>query len=80
MPMTTLTLPGGRQLDVHDDAPEAEGRPVVVWHHGSPQTGALLAPLVVAARARGVAAGLLRAGRVRRLDGAARAGRRLGGR
>ena len=48
-----VELPDGRRLRVHDSggAPDA---PVVLWHHGSPQTGALLAPLVAAAAARGL--------------------------
>jgi len=38
---------------VHDTG-GPEDALTVVWHHGSPQTGALLAPLVDAARARGI--------------------------
>ena len=34
--------------------PESPGAPVLLWHHGSPQTGALLDPLVEAAAARGI--------------------------
>jgi pimeloyl-ACP methyl ester carboxylesterase len=45
-----LSLPDGRRLDVYDTGP-APG-PTVLWHHGSPQTGALLDPLVAATRAR----------------------------
>ncbi|HWK91653.1 MAG TPA: alpha/beta hydrolase [Luteimicrobium sp.] len=44
-----------RVLSVHDTGVvgEASG-PVLVWHHGSPATGALLAPVVEAASAHGV--------------------------
>ncbi|NOV98660.1 alpha/beta fold hydrolase [Isoptericola halotolerans] len=52
----TIDLPDGRPLVVHDSAPGAQERsvPVVVWHHGSPQSGALLAPVLAAAEARGL--------------------------
>jgi pimeloyl-ACP methyl ester carboxylesterase len=47
-----LRLTDGRVLHVHDTG---EPKPLtVVWHHGSPQTGALLDPLVTAAAARGI--------------------------
>ncbi|MGW4490252.1 alpha/beta fold hydrolase [Amycolatopsis sp. NPDC004368] len=47
-----LAFTGGRVLRVHDS-----GRGdalTVVWHHGTPQTGALLAPVLAAADARGI--------------------------
>jgi pimeloyl-ACP methyl ester carboxylesterase len=44
----------GRVLKVHDGSPRDHSGPVILWHHGSPQTGALLDPLLVAAEARGV--------------------------
>jgi pimeloyl-ACP methyl ester carboxylesterase len=53
-----LTLTDGRRLVVHD-----AGRPgafdgadplTLIWHHGSPQTGALLEPIVAAAAARNI--------------------------
>jgi pimeloyl-ACP methyl ester carboxylesterase len=45
----------GRVLVVHDGGASAGGaRLTVVWHHGSPQTGALLDPLVEAATARAI--------------------------
>lgn len=49
----TLTLPDGRVLRAHasDAPPDA---PVVVWHHGTPQSGALLEPVLAAARPRGL--------------------------
>jgi pimeloyl-ACP methyl ester carboxylesterase len=46
-----LTLADGRVLAVHDSG---GGAPALVWQHGSPQSGALLDPLVAAAGARGV--------------------------
>lgn len=50
-----LRLEDGRVLRVHDSA---DGSPAaamtVLWHHGSPQTGAPLAPLLVAAAERGI--------------------------
>ncbi|MFE5336289.1 alpha/beta fold hydrolase [Isoptericola sp. NPDC056573] len=49
-----LDLPDGRRLVVHDDGPPAAD--AVVWHHGSPQSGELLPPVVAAARARGLRA------------------------
>ncbi len=49
-----IRLPGGRVLVVHDTGPREAGVPVVVWHHGSPQSGALLPPVVDAANARGM--------------------------
>jgi pimeloyl-ACP methyl ester carboxylesterase len=45
----------GRVLVVHDSGGAAsDDRPTIVWHHGSPQTGALLDPLLDAAAARGI--------------------------
>jgi pimeloyl-ACP methyl ester carboxylesterase len=41
----------GRTLVAHDAGGDG---PALVWHHGSPQTGALLDPLVAAASARGM--------------------------
>lgn len=47
-----LTLADGRSLRVHDaGSPE---RFAVIWHHGSPQTGAPLEPLISAAAERGI--------------------------
>ncbi|MFJ2033572.1 alpha/beta fold hydrolase [Streptosporangium sp. NPDC087985] len=50
-----VRLTDGRLVRVHDtgggDAPDAL---TLLWHHGSPQTGALLEPLVSAAGARGI--------------------------
>jgi len=43
-----LDLPDGRRLVAYDDGPP--GAATVVWHHASPASGALLAPVVDAAR------------------------------
>jgi pimeloyl-ACP methyl ester carboxylesterase len=51
--MRTIALRDGRTLTAHDTG-EAEARLTLLWHHGSPQTGALLSPLVAAAGARGI--------------------------
>ncbi|GAA3879061.1 alpha/beta hydrolase [Leifsonia kafniensis] len=64
-----VTLQDGRTLRVHDsgagagagpgpgagagDGPGPDGL-TVLWHHGSPQTGALLEPLLAAAAVRGI--------------------------
>ena len=49
---SAVTLADGRILVVHDTGGgEALS---VLWHHGSPQTGALLEPLVRAARQRDI--------------------------
>jgi len=48
-----LELPDGRRIVVHDaPCPDGPDALTVVWHHGSPQTGALLDPLLEAAAAR----------------------------
>ncbi|HWV77829.1 MAG TPA: alpha/beta fold hydrolase [Isoptericola sp.] len=52
MPRHEIDLPDGRRLVVHDDGPPSAD--AVVWHHGSPQSGELLRPVVDAARARGL--------------------------
>ena len=52
MPRHEIDLPDGRRLVVHDDGPPSAD--AVVWHHGSPQSGELLPPVVGAARARGL--------------------------
>jgi pimeloyl-ACP methyl ester carboxylesterase len=53
--MHDLQLPDGRRLVVHDSGDGGRSdRLILVWHHGSPQTGALLDPLVVAAAARDI--------------------------
>lgn len=53
-----IRLPDGRAVHVFDGgAPEGTGSgaaPVILWHHGSPQSGAILAPLAAAAARRGI--------------------------
>jgi pimeloyl-ACP methyl ester carboxylesterase len=50
-----VRLQDGRTLRVHDSADgSAAGSFTVLWHHGSPQTGAPLAPLLSAAADRGI--------------------------
>jgi pimeloyl-ACP methyl ester carboxylesterase len=50
-----VRLRDGRTLRVHDSGPAGPGDGLaVVWHHGSPQTGALLDPLVAATAQRGI--------------------------
>lgn len=53
-----VPLRDGRILRVHDSGADAAGdRPdavTVLWHHGSPQTGAPLEPLLRAAAVRGI--------------------------
>ena len=52
---TELMLPDGRRLVAHDAGGSgASDELTLMWHHGSPQTGALLEPLLVAAAARGI--------------------------
>lgn len=51
-----VPLADGRVLRAYDTGPvaDAAGGRVLMWHHGSPQTGAPLEPVVVAAAARGI--------------------------
>ena len=50
-----VQLKDGRLLRVYDTGvEEAADAPTVLWHHGSPQTGAPLEPLLSAAAARGI--------------------------
>jgi pimeloyl-ACP methyl ester carboxylesterase len=49
-----LALPDGRALDVADTGEVTPGGGVLVFHNGSPHTGALLEPVVDIAAARGV--------------------------
>ncbi|AEG42846.1 alpha/beta fold hydrolase [Isoptericola variabilis] len=49
-----LRLPDGRVLVVHDTGPAPGDAPALVWHHGSPQSGALLRPVLDAAHDRGM--------------------------
>ena len=49
-----LVLADGRSLRVHDSGSAGPVAFTVLWHHGSPQTGEPLEPLVRAATARGI--------------------------
>lgn len=49
-----VTLADGRMLHAYDAAPEGVARLNLVWHHGSPQTGAPLTPVLEAAARRGI--------------------------
>jgi pimeloyl-ACP methyl ester carboxylesterase len=51
-----IQLSDGRTLRVHDSAvPDSAAYPLtILWFHGTPQTGALLDPLLTAAAARGI--------------------------
>jgi pimeloyl-ACP methyl ester carboxylesterase len=44
----------GPTLRAHDTGPDPAATLALFWHHGSPQTGALLEPLVTAAAERGI--------------------------
>ena len=50
--MLEIRLPDGRMVRAHDSGPDDPPAPVVVWHHGSPQSGRLLQPLLDAATPR----------------------------
>lgn len=49
-----VRLDDGRTIRVHDTGPAAGARLTIVWHHGSPQTGAPLEPVAAAAAERGI--------------------------
>lgn len=49
-----VRLDDGRTLRAYDGGAAGPDAFTVVWHHGSPQTGALLDPLLAAAAARGI--------------------------
>lgn len=49
-----MRLRDGRTLRTYDSGAEAATGLTLVWHHGSPQTGAPLPPLLAAAAARGI--------------------------
>jgi pimeloyl-ACP methyl ester carboxylesterase len=49
-----LELVDGRMLHAYDAAPTGEPKLTLAWHHGSPQTGAPLPPVVAAAADRGI--------------------------
>ena len=49
-----VRLDDGRVLRAYDSGADAAARLVLVWHHGSPQTGVPLEPVLAAAAARGI--------------------------
>ncbi|GAA1778758.1 alpha/beta fold hydrolase [Agromyces lapidis] len=49
-----VRLGDGRVLHVYDSGADATAALTLVWHHGSPQTGAPLPPVAEAAAARGI--------------------------
>src|SRR3954470_21808608 len=51
----SVPLPDGRRVVVHEaGAAAGDARLAVVWHHGSPQSGALYEPLTSSAAGRGI--------------------------
>lgn len=51
----SVALADGRVVDVHDSGTNKGAAAVtIVWHHGSPQTGVLLPPLLAMATRRGI--------------------------
>ncbi|WP_235493455.1 alpha/beta fold hydrolase [Leifsonia sp. Leaf336] len=58
-PAGSITRPDGRQVRYFDtgggeDSPVLADAPVLVWHHGTPQTGAVIEPVASEAAARGL--------------------------
>jgi pimeloyl-ACP methyl ester carboxylesterase len=53
-PLRRVELAGGRDVLVDDSGAATTDGPVLVWHHGSPHTGALFEPLLRIARERGL--------------------------
>lgn len=49
-----VPLDDGRVLRAYDSGADAAATLVLVWHHGSPQTGVPLEPVLAAAAARGI--------------------------
>lgn len=49
-----IDLTDGRVVRVHESGADGADRPALLWHHGSPQTGALLPPLLEATAKRGL--------------------------
>lgn len=49
----SLTVSDGRHVRYFDSGGEPDA-PVLVWHHGTPQTGAVIEPIAAAAGARGL--------------------------
>jgi pimeloyl-ACP methyl ester carboxylesterase len=53
-PARDIAVGGGRTVRAYDTGAGAGDALTIVWHHGSPQTGAPLEPLVAAAARRGI--------------------------
>ena len=53
-PARDIAVAGGRTVRAYDTGDGAGDALTLVWHHGSPQTGAPLEPLVAAAARRGI--------------------------
>jgi pimeloyl-ACP methyl ester carboxylesterase len=49
-----VVLPDGRMLHAYDSGVPHDARLTLAWHHGSPQTGAPLAPVLDSAAKRGI--------------------------
>lgn len=49
-----VRMSDGRTVRAYDSGPRDPAAPVVVWHHGSPQSGRLLQPLLDATEPRGI--------------------------
>jgi pimeloyl-ACP methyl ester carboxylesterase len=53
-PLRRVELAGNRTVLVDDSGPATASGPTLLWHHGSPHTGALYEPLLSIARDRGL--------------------------
>lgn len=49
-----VVLPDGRMLRAYDTGPSVDSAIALAWHHGSPQTGVPLEPVLTAAARRGI--------------------------
>jgi pimeloyl-ACP methyl ester carboxylesterase len=49
-----VSRPDGRVLEMYEYLPSQPSGDVVVWHHGSPHSGALIDPVIAAAELRGI--------------------------
>ena len=75
-----VQLQDGRTLRAYDAGAADVDAPTLIWHHGSPQTGAPLEPAARRRRAPGDSLGDVRAPELRRLEPEPGPRRRLGGR